>query len=78
MPAAWTLWFNSVSSALALNGQSFTVAQLPGASSYPKGTPSFAANGRKAGEGAGAGTGVPIWTDGSKWLTFYDNTEVQA
>lgn len=28
---------------------------------------------RKSGEGAGAGTGCPVWDDGSDWLNFYDN-----
>lgn len=78
MPPVWSLWFSSVSSVLALAGRSFTVATLPPASKYPNGMATYASNGRKNGEGVGAGTGVPIWTDGSKWLTFYDNTEVQA
>lgn len=75
---SWVLWMASVTTALKLAGRSFTVAQLPDAKSYAPGSSTFASNGRKAGEGPGAGTGVPIWTDGVKWLTFYDNTEVAA
>lgn len=75
---AWVLWLASVVTALRLATRSFTVAELPPAKNYSPGTSTFASNGRKGGEGAGAGTGVPIWTDGAKWLTFYDNTEVAA
>ena len=57
---------------------SYTVAALPSASSVPVGSHAFVTNGRKAGEGPGAGTGVPVWSDGVKWRTYYDNTEVQA
>lgn len=78
MTPVWTLWFVSIAGALKLAGRSYTVANLPAANSFPAGMASYASNGRKGGEGAGAGTGVPIWTDGTKWLTFYDNTEVQA
>lgn len=74
----WVLWLASVVTALKLAGRSFTVVQLPAANSYAAGSTAFASNGRKAGEGPGAGTGVPIWTDGAKWRTFYDNTEVAA
>ena len=75
---SWVLWTASVSTALKLSGTSFKVADLPEAKSYQIGSTSFASNGRKAGEGPGAGSGVPIWTDGVKWRTFYDNTEVMA
>lgn len=55
----------------------YTVTQLPtGLSTFQLG---FASNGRKSGEVAGFGTGIPVWFDSSdnKWKTFYDNTEVQ-
>ncbi|MEH6565544.1 MAG: DUF2793 domain-containing protein [Halopseudomonas sp.] len=54
---------------------SFTVATLPTAPLT--GAQAYATNGRKAGEGAGAGTGVPVYFQGS-WKTYYDNTIVQA
>ncbi len=38
----------------------------------------FATNGRKSGEGAAAGTGCPVWSDGTNWRTFYDNSIVAA
>jgi len=58
----------------------YTVATLaagsPGA--FKPGTTAFATDGRKSGEGAGSGTGCPVWWDGTNWLTFYDNTTVAA
>lgn len=54
---------------------SFTVATLP--STALTGAKTYATNGRKAGEGAGAGTGVPVYYQGG-WKTYYDNTTVQA
>ena len=38
----------------------------------------FASNGRKSGEGAGLGTGCPVWYDGTNWRTFYDNSIAAA
>lgn len=38
----------------------------------------IATNGRKSGEGPGAGTGCPVWWDGTNWRTFYDNSVVAA
>lgn len=53
----------------------FTVATLPSAPG--NGAIAYATDGRKAGEGVGAGTGVPVYyQDG--WKTYYDNTTVQA
>lgn len=55
----------------------YTVAQLPTISEFMV---AFASDGRKSGETAGNGTGVPVFYDSNsaKWLTFYDNSEVQA
>ena len=36
----------------------------------------FVTNGRKVGEGAGAGTGVPAYDDGTNWYRFSDDTPV--
>jgi hypothetical protein len=55
-----------------------TVAGLPSASLYLKGRTAFATNGRRSGEGAGAGSGVPVWSDQTNWRTFYDNSVVAA
>lgn len=57
---------------------SVAVASLPAAATVGFGTIHFATNGRKAGEGSGAGTGVPVWSDGTSWRTFYDNAAVAA
>lgn len=55
----------------------YTVASLP--TGYP-GQVAFASNGRKGGEGAGAGTGVPVFWNSltSQWLCFHDNSVVAA
>lgn len=57
---------------------SYTVATLPSASTYGAGSQAYASNGRKSGEGAGSGTGVPVWSNGTNWLTYYDNSIVAA
>jgi hypothetical protein len=75
MPSSWALWFNSVYLALKYSGRSYPVASLPAASI---GAVTIASNGRKAGEGAGSGTGCPVWWDGTIWRTFYDNSQVAA
>lgn len=33
----------------------------------------YATDGRKSGEGGGAGTGLPVWWDGTNWKNFHDN-----
>jgi hypothetical protein len=55
-----------------------TVANLAALTSVPFGAISVATNGRKQGQSAGNGTGVPVWFDGTIWRTFYDNSQVQA
>lgn len=54
------------------------VAGLPSPVTAGQGTIHYATNGRKAGEGAGAGTGCPVHSNGTEWLTFYDNTAIAA
>lgn len=57
--------------------QSYTVALLP--TTYPIGSTTYATNGRKAGEGPGAGTGVMVFFDNaSKWIACDTGTQVQA
>lgn len=56
----------------------YAVADLPiSVSSFQV---AYASNGRKAGETAGNGTGVPVWFNAAtnQWVTFYDNSAVQA
>lgn len=57
---------------------SYTVASLPAAAS--NGAVAFASNGRKGAEGAGAGTGLPVYWNGatSQWFTFSGNVLVTA
>lgn len=70
-----TITGGRVESTGVLASGSFTVAALP--ASPTTGSIVYASNGRKAGEGAGAGTGVPVYFQGV-WRTFYDNSQVQA
>lgn len=64
---------------IALGVQTFTVATLPTITSTGGTQIAFASNGRNPGEGAGAGTGVLVWNNGtSGWRTVYDGTAVVA
>lgn len=53
----------------------YTVAQLPAGK---EGYIAYATNGRKTGEGAGAGTGVPVYYSNGKWRVFYNDSQVVA
>jgi len=53
----------------------YTVAGLPGA---PNGAIAYTSNGRKPGEGAGAGTGVMVWVSTNRWLSILSGTQVLA
>lgn len=56
---------------------SYTVASLPVTAAVP--TFAYASDGRKPGEGAGLGTGVPVFFDISNvWFSFCDGTPVVA
>lgn len=46
----------------------FTFAALPAAATHPA-MIVFASNVRKPGEGAGLGTGMPVFSDGTNWYT---------
>lgn len=57
------------------------VAQLPPATSKPaplQGSVAYATDGRKQGEGPGAGTGVPIYFSNGFWRRYSDDTQVQS
>ena len=61
----------------------YAVADLPTPTVNKHGWLAIATDGRKSGEGVGVGTGCPVWCgdNGSgsyKWLTFYDNSEIQS
>ena len=53
----------------------YLVANLP--TSGQPGVIVWASNGRRSGEAAGAGTGVPVYFNNGKWRTLYDNSVVQ-
>jgi hypothetical protein len=53
----------------------YQVSALPAATS---GAIAYAANGRKTGEAAGAGTGVLVWRTGNQWLSVMSGTAVEA
>jgi hypothetical protein len=54
---------------------SYTVAGLPAGTA---GDIAYASNGRKAGEGAGVGTGVLVFKDGSNWIAVDTGAAVAA
>ncbi|EHH68360.1 glycosyl hydrolase family 28-related protein [Gluconobacter morbifer] len=59
----------------------YTVAGLPTTSTtsdLKAGCMTFASNGRKPSEAAGAGTGVSVFYDGTKWCSMCDGNAVEA
>ena len=55
---------------------SYTVATLPSAPGA--GAKAFVTNGRKPADAAGAGTGVEVFYDGSRWISVCSGTQVGA
>ena len=53
----------------------YTVALLPAGS---EGMRAYATNGRKVGEGAGLGTGVPVYFSNGLWRVFSTDAQVQS
>lgn len=51
------------------------VADLPAPT---LGLTALATDALRAGELAGAGTGCPVWADGTDWRTYYDNSVAAA
>jgi len=41
-----------------------------------EGRTAFCSNGRKTGEGGGAGTGVPVYFSNAQWRRYYDDAQV--
>ena len=79
---AWQGWFNTIFARFGLKG-SYTVATLPSVSpTQPVGPPvgsiAYASNGRKVGEGIGAGTGVPVYYSNGAWRVFSTDAVVTA
>jgi hypothetical protein len=60
--------------------RTYTVAQLPTNTdgTLVNGSFAFATNGRKVGEGAGAGTGVPVYYSGGVWRVYSTDGPVAA
>lgn len=54
----------------------FKVVQLP--TNPGEGSIAFATNGRKQGEGAGAGSGVPVYYSNGFWRRYSDDTQVAS
>ena len=57
-----------------IKDKSYTVASLPSCATLGAGTTAYASNGRRSGEGAGAGSGIPVYCDGANWRAYYDNS----
>lgn len=75
-PGIFTMFNDGTSSVGgALKLAVYAVASLPAGTA---GRIVFASNGRKNGEGAGAGTGVLVYADGSAWRRVSDDTTVLA
>jgi hypothetical protein len=60
------------------NSGSYTVANLPSSPVPTEGTIAFASNGRKAGELAGQGTGVPVYFSHGAWRVFSTDVAVAS
>lgn len=55
----------------------YTVAALP--ASAQTGALAYASNGRKTGEGGGAGTGTPVWFNVSgQWFAVWSSAQVTS
>jgi hypothetical protein len=80
--AGFTVVVNSMETGLEFRpGQPMPaqlVINLPTPGAQVRGLSILATNARKAGEGAGTGTGCPVWCDGTSWRTYYDNSVAAA
>ncbi len=61
--------------ALVIKPGQFTVGTLP---TGAEGQIAYATDGRKVGEGAGVGTGVPVYFSNTKWRVYSTDAEVAA
>jgi len=68
----------SVASSTWLKSGSYTVGTQPSPAVAGAGARTYFSNARKAGEAAGAGTGLPVWCDAANWRTYYDNSIAAA
>ena len=54
-----------------------TVAELLAVVGF-EGQVAYATNGRKTGEGGGAGTGIPCYWSAATWRRYYDDAQITA
>lgn len=74
---AWQGWFTQLWRLFgAGNLGTFAVASLP--SNPNNGQTAYASNGRKVGEGAGAGTGVPVYYSNGAWRVYSTDAVVAS
>jgi hypothetical protein len=74
---AWQTWFTLIFQLFGPgNLGAFTVAALP--TNPIAGQFAYATNGRKVGEGAGSGTGVPVYYSNGAWRVFSTDAAVTA
>ena len=74
---AWQTWFATIVQQFGPgNLGNFTVAALPSTSTI--GQMAFATNGRKVGEAAGAGTGVPVYWSNGAWRVYSTDAAVTS
>ena len=55
----------------------YTVALLPATGNF-EGQLAYATDGRKTAEGAGSGTGVPVYWSAANWHVYFDDSTVLA
>ena len=74
---AWQTWFFNLFKLFGPgNLGSFTVATLPNNPIVSQ--TAYATNGRKVGEGAGSGTGVPVYFSNGAWRVYSTDAVVAA
>jgi hypothetical protein len=74
---AWQTWYTFIYKLIGIgNLGSFTVANLP--NTPVTGQLAYASNGRKVGEGAGSGTGVPVYFSNGAWRVYSTDAAVAA
>ncbi|RQS79736.1 hypothetical protein [Burkholderia seminalis] len=74
---AWQTWFALLWRQFGPGDLgAFAVASLP--SGALEGQKAWAKNGRKVGEGAGAGTGVPVYWSNGAWRVYSTDAAVSA
>ena len=56
----------------------YTFVTLPAGANAVDGQLAFCTNGRKVGEGPGAGTGVPVYFDGADWRVYSTDAAAAA